>query len=77
MRQRLLTCVGLLCLVLVASLPAAAQAYSTPVKPAVHNQPKPWTAPRMPDGHPDLQGIWSNASNAPLERPKELGTKEF
>jgi len=31
----------------------------------------------MPDGHPDLQGIWSNASNAPLERPKELGTKEF
>ena len=77
MRQRLLTCVGLLCLVLVASLPAAAQAYSTPVKPAIHNHAKLWTAPRMPDGHPELQGIWSNASNAPLERPKELGTKEF
>lgn len=77
MRQRFLTFVGLLSLVLVASPPAAAQAYSTAAKPAVHNPAGPWTAPRMPDGHPDLQGIWSNASNAPLERPKELGTKEF
>lgn len=36
-----------------------------------------WTAPRTPDGHPDLQGIWTNATITPLERPKELGTKEF
>jgi hypothetical protein len=28
--------------------------------------------PRAPDGHPDLQGIWSNNIATPLERPKEL-----
>ena len=38
---------------------------------------KAWTTPRTPDGQPDLQGIWSNATLTPLERPKGLGTKEF
>jgi len=32
---------------------------------------------RTPDGHPDLQGFWTNATITPLERPKELGAKEF
>jgi hypothetical protein len=36
-----------------------------------------WKVPRMPDGHPDFQGLWTNATNKPLERPKELGAKEF
>ena len=36
-----------------------------------------WAVPRTVDGQPDLQGVWSNASNIPLERPKELGAKEF
>jgi hypothetical protein len=34
-------------------------------------------APRTPDGHPDLQGFWTNATITPLERPRELGAKEF
>ena len=38
---------------------------------------KSWIAPRTPDGHPDLQGFWSNASITPLQRPPELGAKEF
>ena len=38
---------------------------------------KTWTAPRTPDGQPDLQGIWSNATITPLERPKELAGKQF
>jgi len=33
--------------------------------------------PRTKDGHPDLQGTWNTASLTPLERPAELGTKEF
>ncbi|HWW83862.1 MAG TPA: hypothetical protein VNZ26_09695 [Vicinamibacterales bacterium] len=37
----------------------------------------PWSPPRTPDGQPDLQGYWTNATFTPLERPKELGTKEF
>jgi hypothetical protein len=36
-----------------------------------------WAVPRTPDGHPDLQGIWTNKTITPLERPKELGTKAF
>ena len=38
---------------------------------------KTWTPSRTPDGQPDLQGYWTNATFTPLERPKELGTKEF
>jgi hypothetical protein len=38
---------------------------------------KNWAPPRTPDGKPDLQGIWNNATLTPLERPKGLGTKEF
>jgi len=30
---------------------------------------KPWSVPRTPDGHPDLQGNWTNATLTPLERP--------
>jgi hypothetical protein len=33
--------------------------------------------PRAADGHPDLSGIWTNASITPFERPAELGTQEF
>ena len=34
-----------------------------------------WTAPRTPDGRPDLQGNWSNNSVTPLERPKAWAGK--
>ena len=39
--------------------------------------PKSWTLPRTPDGQPDLQGYWTNGTYIPLERPKELASKEF
>ena len=32
---------------------------------------------RTADGHPDLTGYWTNDSFTPLERPPELGEKEF
>jgi hypothetical protein len=35
------------------------------------------TVPRTPWGHPDLQGSWTNSTLTPLERPTELGAKEF
>jgi hypothetical protein len=38
---------------------------------------KAWTPPRTADGKPDLQGIYSDFTLTPFERPKGLGTKEF
>jgi hypothetical protein len=32
---------------------------------------------RTPWGDPDLEGIWTNATLTPLQRPPELGSKEF
>src|ERR1700745_374110 len=32
---------------------------------------------KTPDGQPDLQGIWTNATLTPLERPAELAAKEY
>jgi hypothetical protein len=34
-----------------------------------------WKMPRVADGHPDLQGIWSNATRTPVERPAEFAGK--
>ena len=38
---------------------------------------KTWTPPLTPDGQPDLQGIWTNATVTPFERPAELAGKAF
>ena len=51
------------------------------VIPAVGQRPsiaaKTWTLSRTPDGQPDLEGIWTNATITPLERPRALAGKEF
>ena len=41
---------------------------------AVHaaHEPKTYRAPRFPDGHADMQGIWKDSNLTPLERPPEF-----
>jgi hypothetical protein len=39
--------------------------------------PAKWSAPRTPDGQPDLQGVWTNATLTPLERPASMAGKAF
>ena len=34
-----------------------------------------WTAPRTPDGQPDLQGLWTNSTTTPLERPRDVAER--
>ena len=40
-------------------------------------EPTNWAPPRTPWGDPDLQGIWNNTVNTPLERPEALAGQEF
>jgi hypothetical protein len=59
---------ALLAATLVAgSVPVAVQAQSP--RPGTD---RTWRVPRTPDGRPDLQGIWTNATLTPLERPRNL-----
>jgi hypothetical protein len=68
----------LVAVVLVAPTSAAAQAQKAAATSATKAAApaKAWTAPRTPDGQPDLQGYWTNNSYTPLERPNGV-TKEF
>ena len=57
---------AVLVLAAMAPLPAAGQ-------PAERGAG--WTAPRTPDGQPDLQGVWANNSATPMQRPEVLGDR--
>jgi hypothetical protein len=70
--------VGLIGIVsLLAALPAAGQTARAGRSDKAKNQAaaERWVAPRTPDGHPDLQGVWISISATPLERPKGLENK--
>jgi hypothetical protein len=62
------------------SLMETSQAGQTPapsqtsVKAAAANA---WIQPKTPDGQPDLQGIWTNATITPFERPARFADKPF
>ena len=60
MNQRVFVPVTILTGIAVAVLLAAL--------PAIGQKPVPRTA----DGHPDLSGVWTNATITPLERPRDL-----
>jgi hypothetical protein len=46
-----------------------------PVMKTSAGMSKNWAMPRTPDGHPDLQGIWTNATITPMERPAAFAGK--
>lgn len=79
MRHRLPPSMGCLAIALAVTflvrVPLAGQSQSSKSKTTA--AAKTWTAPRTPDGQPDLQGVWSYATLTPLERPAELGAREF
>ena len=58
----------------VVSLLAVASV-SAQSAPAPAPAPKAGVIPRAADGHPDLTGIWSNATRTPFERPAVFAGK--
>src|SRR5437016_5342446 len=61
MRNRFIALAIAIALGCLRPVPATAQAQKA--------ASKPYTPPRMPDGHPDLQGTYDLATVTPLERP--------
>ncbi len=68
MSYRFFACLSVFSVLIAA--PLAAQT----AKPAAKT--KNWTVPRTADGHPDLQGIWTNATLTPVERPAQFAGKK-
>jgi hypothetical protein len=66
MRNRLLTATGLAGAVALASLMTVRVDGQAAAKTA---QPAKRAIPRLPDGHPDLQGMYDLATLTPVERP--------
>ena len=62
-RQTLSTRIALAAVVLLVPASVFAQA---PVAAKPAPAAKDWTMPRTPDGTPDLQGVYSNATNVPV-----------
>src|SRR5215469_14730143 len=54
----------------VFALSALGQVPASAVKAATAK--KAWTPPHTPDGVADLQGVWTNNTTTPLQRPKNL-----
>jgi hypothetical protein len=77
MPSRLLPCDSAVLAMMVAasvlstSVRAAAQS-PAPAASAKKAASTAWSAPRTPDGQPDLQGVWISISATPLERPAAL-----
>src|SRR5436190_17349155 len=63
--KRLLIAVGVILVALGAV--SSAQAPGAPA----------YKVPRMPDGHPNLQGTWTTQTFTPLQRPKRYAGREF
>lgn len=72
LRHRALSLTSALALALgLSTIPFAPVGAQAPAK--APGTAKPWVAPRTPDGHPDFQGNWSNATQTPFERMGKQG----
>ena len=61
-------------LIVVGVVVAAASSHAQQSPPPAAGT---WTAPRTPDGHPDLQGIWTTHTFTPLQRPARYADQGF
>jgi len=67
---------ALVSVIAIACLAPAPASGQSKARSAADTAPR-GTAPRTPDGRPDLQGYWTTQTFTPLERPAHLAGKEF
>jgi hypothetical protein len=82
MSRRLLTSLGVLvAVILLVKFAPAFVAGQSPAaadpSPKKETATKPGPAPRTPWGEPDLQGIWTDEYQTPLQRAARFANKEF
>ena len=65
MRERIVTCIVM----------GVALATTVALDGQSGKGPSAWSAPRTPDGRPDMQGVWANNGMTPLERPRQFGNR--
>src|SRR5512145_2500931 len=68
MRTRLLNAIG------TSAAIVAALVFLNPTEITAQNQAAPM---KTPWGEPDLQGIWTDETDTPLQRPARFADKEF
>ena len=76
MDHRSLVSLGVLSVLIVVGWPLMNSVVGQSISIVGSGSPPSYTAPRTPDGQPDLQGFWTNQTYTPLERPDDV-TKEF
>ena len=80
MYHRSLVLVGVLIVLIavgwLATIPVAGQGPLAAASATEAGEQQSYTAPRTPDGQPDLHGFWNNQTYTPLERPDDV-TKTF
>src|SRR5262245_5867974 len=83
MKHRFFVLIGATCVVVWTSVPAAAQAAAPAARSerggveagvdaraaAASAADKTWRPARLPDGQPDIQGMWTNFDNTPFQAP--------
>lgn len=62
----------------LAGMACAAAGIVLAAPPAAAQQPAAttWEVPRLPDGTPDLSGVWVSDSGTPLERPEYVADRD-
>jgi hypothetical protein len=61
----------------VIAVPLGAQAQPAAAKTPSAQKSTPWKLEHLADGQPDLQGLWTNITITPMERPAEFKDKPF
>jgi len=73
--NRFIACLS--ALAVAAVIAPRGQAQPAAAKTSNATNSTPWKLQHLPDGQPDFQGIWTNATITPMERPAEFANKPF